>query len=438
MFSKRVQSLRTQSLSRQINRRVLLLSLIALIGLGGTLIESLKRRLDNVHHELVQVNREAAETFDLFILDLKSSLISTGATLHASKDNTTNLRYFISRYPSILELVYLDEQGKPINQIQTFGRVPQRRVSLTWRENTLEPRQINISNLQYEAGNPYVDIAVAALNDIGLPTGTLIARLDLTELWDTTLDVDVGRTGYSYLTTQVGHIITYHNLRVFNEQEKNLEQRIGKTPQAITQANLPIYRGLSGQWVLASARPLRDVSWYAIVEQPLQEALGPLLLPLILLVAVTLLMMAILWNTVRFTQRRLVNPLQQLDNILKDTRQGQAIPSIELNYTDELSQLADSLNQISQENSELYNSLEEQVQQRTIELQRSQEKFSKAFYSNTDPMGIVTFPEGHFIELNDALIAIYASSREELIDQAFEVFELSSLDQQQPFSQVLA
>ena len=51
---------------------------------------------------------------------------------------------------------------------------------------------------------PYIEIVVPVLGDIGLPIGILVGRLSLTELWDTTLDIEVGRTGYSYLTTKIG------------------------------------------------------------------------------------------------------------------------------------------------------------------------------------------------------------------------------------------
>ncbi len=48
-------------------------------------------------------------------------------------------------------------------------------------------------------------------NDIGLPIGLLIVRVDLTELWNTTLDIKAGTTGYAYLTNQEGQLIAYRD-----------------------------------------------------------------------------------------------------------------------------------------------------------------------------------------------------------------------------------
>ena len=202
---------------------------------------------------------------------------------------------------------------------------------------------------------------------------------------------------------------------------------------------MSIYRGLRNQWVLASAQPLVQVDWYVIIEQLLQEALIRILVfPSLMLLLISISILFIVWNTFRFTQQRLVKPLQQLELAIKKTRQGQPIPPLNLLYEDELAQLAALLTQISQDNATLYYSLEEQVNQRTLELQRSQEKFSKAFYSNTDPMAITTFPEGRYIEVNDAILKICGKERLDIIGNvATEVLTFKSLNQQLPFTQVL-
>ncbi|MBX2864417.1 MAG: response regulator [Leptolyngbyaceae cyanobacterium MAG.088] len=429
---------RPQALNQQINRRVLLLSLIAFLGLGGTLVEGVRRQINQVHHHLENLNYSAVETLDLFILDLESSLLNTGETLHTSQNQQLNLRYFISRYHSLQELIYLNNQGEIIHQAQAFGQ-PSRSANyvIPWLSKPPEVRHISISDPQYSGTQPYIEVVVPVLDDIGLPMGILVARLNLTELWDTTLDIEVGRTGYSYLATETGQLIGYHGSAI-STNTLSLNQRIGKTPQSIHQTELSIYRGLRDQWVLASAQPLRQVDWYIIIEQPLQEALGQLVLPLVILLLVTLTILLLVWNTFKFTQQRLVTPLKQLEIAIKETRQGQPIPPLALPYDDELAQLAALLTEISHDNATLYSSLEDQVNQRTLELQRSQEKFSKAFYSNTDPMAITTFPEGYYVEVNDAMVDVCDKERSKILDkEATEIFKIKSLNQQLSFSQVL-
>ena len=296
---------------------------------------------------------------------------------------------------------------------------------------------ISISDLQHSGTQPYIEIVVPVLDDIGLPAGILIAHLNLTELWDTTLDIEAGSTGYSYLTTDTGQLIDYQG-PTLSTHAPNLSGLIGKTPQSIHQTDLSIYRGLRNRWVLASAQPLRQVNWYVIIEQPLQEALGKLIVPFIVLLLITLIILLLVWNTFRFTQQRLVNPLKLLELALRETRQGQPIPPLNLPHEDELAQLATLLTEISQENATLYSSLEEQVNQRTLELQRSQEKFSKAFYSNTDPMAIITLPDGYYIEVNDAMVKVCGRERSTILHRtATEILELKALNQQLSFSQVI-
>ena len=43
-------------------------------------------------------------------------------------------------------------------------------------------------------------------------------------------------------------------------------------------------------------------------------------------------MLSILWNTIQFTQRRLVIPLRHLGQTVKDMSLGQSIPSLEFQY----------------------------------------------------------------------------------------------------------
>ncbi|MBT9312012.1 ATP-binding protein [Leptothoe kymatousa] len=426
-----------QFLNQQINWRVLLLSLIAFMGLGSTLIEGGRRQINRVHHSLQQLTQGAAETFDILLLDLESSLLLTGSTLHTSQVETTNLRYFLTRYPSLQEIIYLDNQQKIINQVQAFGQPQQKtNYSIPWLKQPPEVGQVRVSHLQYADTQPYIEIVVPVLDDIGLPQGMLLARLDLTELWDTTLDIEVGRTGYSYLATENGEIISYRAPQIANEAPR-LNHLEGKTPESIYAADLSIYPGLRKQWVLASAHPMDSVPWYAMVEQPLQEVLADLIFPLVILLFISSVILYIVWSTFRFTRQRLVKPLRQLSLAVQDTRQGQPIAPLNFPHHDELAQLSSLLSTISQENASLYASLEEQVNQRTLELQRSQEKFSKAFYSNTDPMAITTFPDGVYIEVNEAMVAICDRDRSEVIGTPSAVFQFKHPKHPKLFPQAL-
>ena len=60
----------SQSLGKQLTRRVILLSLIGMIGLGSTIVLGLLVTLGQVQDRMDRVNIEAVRIFDLFFLDI--------------------------------------------------------------------------------------------------------------------------------------------------------------------------------------------------------------------------------------------------------------------------------------------------------------------------------------------------------------------------------
>lgn len=96
-----------------------------------------------------------------------------------------------------------------------------------------------------------------------------------------------------------------------------------------------------------------------------------------------------------------------------------------LRYTPQDLELAEELARriaIAVENARLYRSaqelnqaLEQRVIERTVQLQESEEKFSKAFLSSPAAVSIASMPDGRYINVNEALAKLTGYSKEELI-----------------------
>ncbi len=75
-----------RSLSRGLTNRVLLLSLIGVLGLAGTIWFSLLSTLSTVQQRLDQTTLEAAGVFDRFFLNIQSDLRATSDGLASAAE----------------------------------------------------------------------------------------------------------------------------------------------------------------------------------------------------------------------------------------------------------------------------------------------------------------------------------------------------------------
>jgi PAS domain S-box-containing protein len=396
------------SLSKQITRRVLLLSLIGVMGLGSTLFLSLLVTLQQVQNRMDQVNVEAVRTFDLFFLEIQSDLLSTSDALAARDDIELVLLQIRARNDSFLDVLYVNFEGTILAQRNAPGRPRQARIQeRSWLEPPPPFGEAYIGPVGFEGQAPYVDMAVTATDDIGLPTGLLWVRVDLTELWNTTLDIRVGATGYAYIADESGQLVAYRNRRLL-ESGNNLMDLVGRTPQAIAQSRLSLYTGLNDQRVLASAQPLKVTPWFAVVEQPVAEALAPFVLPVAVLLIVLVLLGLLLYSIVRFTRARIVSPLLALSEVVGQMRGGQLDPRIEVRHDDELGQLARSFNAMAAELKAKMVELTELNQS----LQISERKYRKLFQDSLDMIAITT-PDGKLVDVNEAGVRLFGYSRVE-------------------------
>jgi len=336
-----------ESLSKSVTRRVLLLSLVGFLGLTSTITIGLLSTLDDVYDHLNQLDSKAFGVFDRFFLDIKSDLSSTADGFSARNDKSSALLRVISRNKSILDAVYVGPDGAIQAQKNAVGRSKLTKAEHPpWLKPLAPIGTVAIGPVLFEGGSPYVDMAVEATDDINLPSGFLLARVDLTSLWNSTLDIRVGKTGYAYIADDVGQIVGFRNRMVLGSAGR-LQGPLENSPHLAT-GILPYYRSsLTGVLVLGSAQRLSTVPWYAIVEQPLHEALEPLVLPGLLLLAAFVVVVALNYDMVRFTRIRVVGPLRAMREAVGEMAGGQLNQSVKVWHNDELGQLGHSFNRMA-------------------------------------------------------------------------------------------
>jgi len=348
----------TAILSGQLVRRVALLSLIAILGLGAAVYASLSATLRGVQRQLDVAGSTAARAFDLFLGRIQSDMLSLGDTLVADPEIKEVFRRTLDRQSAIFELALVDPQGHVLVQRRRVGGGKDQVVAeQPWLE-TVRAGKVYMGPVDYQAfGVPFATMAVAVADREGAFSGTLVAKVDLTALWNTLTGLRVGETGYVYVVDEHGQVLAYRDIQVVLKGA-TLAKMAGRTPEEMAAPGFDIYTGISGRRVIASSVPLEVVPWFAIVEQPAGEALQPFLrLAAVLFVALALVVLLVL-IIARFTRRRIVLPLRLLREGVNALHQEYLGHRIEVRRDDELGALATAFNVMASQLQETVTKLE--------------------------------------------------------------------------------
>ncbi|NEQ77981.1 MAG: response regulator [Okeania sp. SIO2C9] len=358
------------SLRKQITFRVIILSLIAILGITATTLLSLLVTIQQAHQKINHAKVEAATSFNQFFLALESDMVATSAALSTTNNiNKINLimNQMRDRNRSFLDLIVVGMDGKVLVQNSRFNRPKQKQISQQpWLSDRGRVESLYISNVKFENQQPYLEIAIAVTNDIGISQSSLVARVDLTELWDKTIEIKVGNNGYVYIVNNEGLIIVHQNQN-FIQKTTNL-QALSSRNSSKYKSQINIYQAIDKNWVFSNSQNLAKVPWLVIVEEPIQEALQPFLIPVIFLLLTLLSIVLIVYNIVSFTRHRIVLPLRFIDQAVTTMANGALKHRIKVKHNDELGALAQSFNQMAQQLQNSFEALETRVKERTAEL----------------------------------------------------------------------
>jgi len=350
-----------KSLKRSLSQRVFLLSLLGVVGLASTIATGFLITLHQVQARMDRIAVEAVGAFDHFFLDIQSDLKTSGEGLAARTDQEAALLALRTRNRAFLDVLLVGTNGTVLRQRNAAGRSKRTRIdNPAWLQSPPPFGQVVIGPVRFEGETPYVEMAVMATDEISLPAGLLVARVDLTGLWNATLDIKVGDSGYVYIADSAGQLVAFRNRRV-SETGSNLEQLVGRTPQAIVAARLSCYTGLNRQRDLASAQPLQTVPWFALVEQPVREALAPFVIPALVLIISIAVVGLLLFSTIQFLRRHIVAPLLSLRDVVGQMADGKWEQRVEVQNHDELGQLSDSFNRMADHLRQAFLDLESQI-----------------------------------------------------------------------------
>jgi len=378
----------TGSLSRQLSQRVLSLGVVAILGLAALIAVGMIASFQATQSKLNLARDSAHNTFTKFLGGLNDDLRSTSDSLTTTSNADDVFLRTLKRQTAIFELDYVNPSGKVLTQRRRVGQAETAFTKQPWLE-AVQAGNTYIGPVDYgEFGVPFVTIAIPVTDKAGNFKGTLVALTDLTALWRPLINLKVGETGYVYIADAAGQLLAYKDLKLVQSGIK-IDKLTGRTPQSIAQGNINVYPGLGGSSVIASGQSLDIAPWFVIVEQPVSEALRTF--AWISLVLVLLLVFVVMQanSMLRFTQRRIVEPLGRLHIGVKELLGGHMDQPIVIEAKDELGELASTFNSMAAQLSELIGTLEQRVADRTKALATSSE-VSRRISTILDRVELVT------------------------------------------------
>ncbi|NEP55449.1 MAG: PAS domain S-box protein [Symploca sp. SIO2G7] len=121
-----------------------------------------------------------------------------------------------------------------------------------------------------------------------------------------------------------------------------------------------------------------------------------------------------------FTSRWITSPIFRLSAASRAIANGELEHKVTVKGIKEFRALADSFNQMAQQLQEYFDELEERVEERTLALRLSEQKFALAFRASPNPIAITILADGRYIEINDTFLEVTGYTKEEVINHTSE------------------
>ena len=271
--------------------------------------------------------------------------------------------------PASRQLLAIPESGTNFSTAfgPTYFKDPCSHLTYSRAGGSGVPNAVTECETQLGETAPNMTIAIGNHGEAG---GVSVAVVTLSFIQDVVAGIKLGSSGRAYVVDSQGYAIAHPNRRLVSQMTdlSGLPQVRSALTGPSTTARATTAHDLQGNAVLTAYHRIQPYGWSIFVEQPTAEAFAPIyqslfVTGLLLLVA---LIPALLLSV--FFARRMVRPIQTLHAAAAQIGSGTWDRRIDIRTGDELEALAETFNQMAARLRDSYNSLEQQVAERTREL----------------------------------------------------------------------
>ncbi|NJP07657.1 MAG: response regulator [Chloroflexaceae bacterium] len=284
------------------------------------------------------------------------------------------LRDIVVRRPDFEELFMLNNDGVVI--VSSQGSNEDLNLSDT-RYAMLGRNQTFIQNVYPDpaTGQPRMTIATPLLDSLGRRLGVLAVHLNLDRMDRIILDrAGLGDTGEMYLIDETGVFVSAQR---FGRQEFSRQVHSEGIDRALAgESGTGRYLNYQGIPVIGAYQWLDHMDLALLVEMHRDEAFAPINQLALNITFAGLIAAGILIIGVYLVARQIVRPIRQLTQTAHAVAAGNLNAQAEVTTRDEIGELTQVFNQMTNQLRELYEDMEQQVRTRTVELTRTNEQLT--------------------------------------------------------------
>lgn len=335
----------------------------------------------------VEVATAAANTVQSFFRGIEHDiawpdLVLSGMQAVSLEERQVALATLMRQSPAIAEAAWVDPFGQEILRMSQMDSNVSRKGT-PWADDEAF-RKATKGALAYGRvefrldSEPYITVAVPSRLEPGWVT---VAKVNLKFVQEVVDKIKVGNTGLAYVVDPAGVLIAHPDISLVLKRVSTAQLPQVQAAQSAQQADhiaSTMAVSLSGEPVLTTHAPMPMLGWKVFVELPRAEALEPLYITVRFIVLFLVAGVAASILVASTAARRMVRPIQRLNEGAIQIGQGQLDHVIDVHSGDELESLADQFNHMSTRLKESYENLEGKVEQRTRELVIAKEEAEEA------------------------------------------------------------
>ncbi|MFH0926215.1 MAG: cache domain-containing protein [bacterium] len=180
---------------------------------------------------------------------------------------------------------------------------------------------------------------------LGQIDGVLIIELNLKWIWNLVDKIDIGRTGFAYVFSKSGLLITHPN-KIWVLEKKNLNNLSIVKKALSNQKDAMIFINAEERKVIGACAPITKLGWGVVIEQDVREAFAyekRMLNFSILLIILSVITSCLLGS---FKAMHIVKPIEKLTKGTQIISEGNLDHWIEITSNDEIGRLTNSFNKM--------------------------------------------------------------------------------------------